>query len=94
MEEIKVAAVEAILPLYNKLRMSEVKIIIITWRSKRLRNVTAQNLVKAGFTGWMQLIMRENGDNRKMVTSYEFAKREALVKDEYRILGNVGDRVE
>ncbi|GLJ32302.1 hypothetical protein SUGI_0650000 [Cryptomeria japonica] len=92
MEQMKAPAVEAVLPLYNQLKMSGVKIIIITWRSERLRDVTAQNLVQVGFTGWTQLIMRGDSDNGKSVTSYKSAKREALVKDGYRILGNVGDQ--
>ncbi|KAH9323349.1 hypothetical protein KI387_017988, partial [Taxus chinensis] len=92
MEEIKAPAVKSVLPLYNELKLRGVKIIIITWRAEHLRDVTAQNLVKAGFTGWSHLIMRGENDNGKTSVSYKSAKREALVKDGYHIVGNVGDQ--
>ncbi|GLJ32301.1 hypothetical protein SUGI_0649990 [Cryptomeria japonica] len=92
MGEVKAPAMEAVLPLYNKLKMKGVKILIITGRGEHLRSATAENLVRSGFTGWTELIMREAEDNYKTTLAFKSEKRKQLVKEGYHILGNVGDQ--
>ncbi|KAH9323350.1 hypothetical protein KI387_017989 [Taxus chinensis] len=72
--------------------MRGVKIIIITSRGEQLRDATAKNLVKVGYTGWTDLILRAESDIGKTAKDYKSERRVALEKNGYRILGNIGDQ--
>ncbi|GLJ54736.1 hypothetical protein SUGI_1175770 [Cryptomeria japonica] len=80
------------LQLYNVLLRKGVKIFFITGRDEDYREVTTKNLMRAGYRKWSGLIMRGDNDQGTTAVKYKSGKRDELVKNGYRILGNVGDQ--
>ncbi|XP_028778950.1 stem 28 kDa glycoprotein [Neltuma alba] len=79
--------------LYNKLLNLGIKIVFLTGRTTDLTTATVANLKKAGYHTWHKLILKdttEHGDSTAVV--YKSAEREKLVKQGYRIVGNIGDQ--
>ncbi|KAM4100072.1 hypothetical protein ACJW30_05G041500 [Castanea mollissima] len=75
--------VPGILDLYKKLQSLGYKIVIISGRSESLRAVTIKNLKNLGFTNWEKLILNFQRKEKK---------RNELIAQGYRIIGNVGDQ--
>lgn len=80
------------LRLYKKLKDVGFKIFLLTGRSESQRNITHQNLVKAGYSGWEKLILRGAADEGKKATIYKSEKRGELTKQGYVIQGSSGDQ--
>ncbi|GLT61525.1 hypothetical protein SLA2020_342260 [Shorea laevis] len=85
-------ALPASLNLYNQLKKMGFKIFLLTGRNENQRNVTAKNLLFAGFTNWERLILRGPSDQGKLAISYKSEKRSELVNEGYRIHGSSGDQ--
>lgn len=51
-------AIEPSLKLYEDVWNLGFKVVLLTGRSENHRNVTVDNLIKAGFRDWHQLILR------------------------------------
>lgn len=58
MKESNAAAIKHVLDLYREIKGRGLKIIIISSRKDYLRDATVNNLVKAGYHGWTELILR------------------------------------
>ena len=58
MEERSAPAVEHMLDLYHEIRARGLKIFLISSRREHLRDATIDNLVKVGYLGWTDLILR------------------------------------
>ncbi|KAI5670277.1 hypothetical protein M9H77_10641 [Catharanthus roseus] len=91
-EKGEAAAIESSLALYNDVISLGFKVFLLTGRSERHRNITIENLIKVGFQHWDKLILRSAEDHSKPATKYKSEKRDAMVKQGYRILGNSGDQ--
>ncbi|CAK9326684.1 unnamed protein product [Citrullus colocynthis] len=76
------------LRLYKKLKDVGFKIFLLTGRSESQRNITQQNLVKAGYSGWEKLILRGAADEGKKATIYKSEKRGELIRQGYVIQGS------
>ncbi|KAI3458347.1 hypothetical protein Pfo_015010 [Paulownia fortunei] len=85
-------AIKSSLKLYEEVLNLGFKVILLTGRSERHRSITVENLSKAGFQEWEKLILRSSEDHRKTATKYKSDKRNELVEEGYRILGNSGDQ--
>ncbi|XP_073043355.1 acid phosphatase 1-like [Primulina eburnea] len=85
-------AVESSLKIYDVVLSLGIKAFLLTGRSERHRNITVHNLLKAGFQDWNKLILRSSEDHGKTATQYKSEKRDELIEDGYRILGNSGDQ--
>ncbi|XP_074281827.1 acid phosphatase 1 [Silene latifolia] len=85
-------AIETSLKLYEEVLSLGFKVILLTGRNEKQRDVTVQNLMNVGFSNWDKLILREAGDNEKTATTYKSEKRDEMVKEGYRIVGNSGDQ--
>ncbi|XP_051122810.1 acid phosphatase 1-like [Andrographis paniculata] len=85
-------AVEHSLKLYEEVLGLGFKIVFLTGRSERHKNVTVDNLIQAGFREWDKLILRGVEDHGKTAREYKSEKRDELVKEGYRIVGNSGDQ--
>ncbi|KAL0304058.1 UNVERIFIED_CONTAM: Acid phosphatase 1 [Sesamum radiatum] len=85
-------AIESSLKLYEEVLSLGFKVILLTGRSERHRGITVENLLRAGFQEWDKLILRSSEDHRKTATAYKSDKRNELVAEGYRILGNSGDQ--
>ncbi|KAL8539562.1 hypothetical protein ACS0TY_001243 [Phlomoides rotata] len=85
-------AIESSLKLYEGVLNLGLKIILLTGRSERHRSITVENLSKAGFGVWEKLILRSVEDHEKTAIKYKSDKRNELVEEGYRLLGNSGDQ--
>ncbi|KAK4489397.1 hypothetical protein RD792_005206 [Penstemon davidsonii] len=85
-------SIESSLELYEEVLSLGFRVILLTGRSERHRSVTVQNLLSAGFREWDKLILRSSEDHGKTATKYKSEKRNELVEEGYRIMGNSGDQ--
>ncbi|KAL4625965.1 hypothetical protein ACB092_05G062100 [Castanea dentata] len=85
-------AVPGILDLYRKLQSIGYKIVIISGRSESLRAVTIKNLKNLGFTNWEKLILKQTSAKGTTSLVFKEKKRNELIGQGYRIIGNVGDQ--
>ncbi|GER50814.1 HAD superfamily [Striga asiatica] len=85
-------AIEPSLKLYEEVLKLGFKVILLTGRSERHRGITVENLSRAGIREWDKLILRSSEDHAKTATKYKSDKRDELVGEGYRILGNSGDQ--
>ncbi|XP_041019018.1 acid phosphatase 1-like [Juglans microcarpa x Juglans regia] len=91
-EKAMAPAIEPSLKLYEEVLGSGFKVFLLTGRSERQREITVGNLNNAGFQNWDKLILRAPEDHGKLATIYKSEKRNEMVKEGYRILGNSGDQ--
>ncbi|XP_020276415.1 acid phosphatase 1-like isoform X1 [Asparagus officinalis] len=92
MDERKAPAVEHMRDLYHEIRGRGLKIFIISSRKEHLRDATVNNLVKAGYRGWTELILRCDKDGYDGVKKFKAEQRKRLVSKGYRLWGVVGDQ--
>jgi phosphoglycolate phosphatase-like HAD superfamily hydrolase len=85
-------AVPGILRLSQRAQQLGVAVFFITGRSETLRAVTEKNLRLAGYANWAGLTMRSQAEQHERTIAYKSAAREAIVKQGYRIILNVGDQ--
>ncbi|CAK7357249.1 unnamed protein product [Dovyalis caffra] len=83
---------EPSLKLYNEIMGMGFQVFLLTGRSEKQRNVTEENLINAGFQNWDKLILRGSEDHEKLATVYKSDKRDEMVKEGYKIIGNSGDQ--
>lgn len=85
-------AIEASLKLYEEIVGLGFQIFLLTGRSEKQRSITVDNLINAGVRYWDKLILRSSDDHGKLATIYKSEKRNEMVQEGYRILGNSGDQ--
>lgn len=85
-------AIEASLKLYEEVLGLGFKIFLLTGRSEKQRSITVDNLINAGVRYWDKLILRSSDDHGKLAIIYKSEKRNEMVQEGYRILGNSGDQ--
>ncbi|XP_051138319.1 acid phosphatase 1-like [Andrographis paniculata] len=86
------ASIKASLKLYEEVLNLGFVVILLTGRSEGHRNITVDNLLQAGFHHWTKLIMRSTEDHGKTAVEFKSIKRNELVEEGFRILGNSGDQ--
>ncbi|KAL7214403.1 hypothetical protein ACSBR1_026749 [Camellia fascicularis] len=84
--------IESSLKLYEEVLKLGFKVFLLTGRSEQQRGVTVANLINSGFQDWDKLILRATEDHGKLATIYKSEKRNEMVEEGYRILGNSGDQ--
>ncbi|KAL8535327.1 hypothetical protein ACS0TY_011102 [Phlomoides rotata] len=85
-------AIDSSLKLYEEVLSLGFKIIFLTGRSERHRNITVENLSQAGFRKWDKLILRSSEDHGKTATRFKSEKRSGVLEEGYEIEGNCGDQ--
>ncbi|KAK4745473.1 hypothetical protein SAY87_011785 [Trapa incisa] len=85
-------AIQPSLRLYEEVVRLGFKIFFLTGRTEKHRKVTVENLMIAGFHNWDKLILRSAEDYGKLATAYKSEKRDEIVREGYRIMGNSGDQ--
>ncbi|OWM79434.1 acid phosphatase 1 [Punica granatum] len=91
-ERASAPAIPPSLRLYEQVLQLGFKVFLLTGRTEKHRGVTVENLINAGFQNWDKLILRSSEDYVKLATEYKSEKRDEMVKEGYRILGNSGDQ--
>ncbi|KAJ9546232.1 hypothetical protein OSB04_025939 [Centaurea solstitialis] len=86
------SAIEPSLKLYNEVLRLGFKIFLLTGRSEDKRDITVDNLIKAGFQKWDRLILRGAEDHGKTAVAFKSEKRKEIVEEGFRIHGNTGDQ--
>ncbi|KAH7669745.1 Acid phosphatase protein [Dioscorea alata] len=92
MEEANAPAVEHMVRFYNEIKERGFKIFLISSRGEHLRDATINNLIKAGYHGWTQLTLRCEDDEKHGIEEYKANQRKKLIKQGYRLWGNIGDQ--
>ncbi|KAK2352960.1 hypothetical protein P8452_73684 [Trifolium repens] len=79
--------------LYKKLLSLGIKIVFLTGRPLKQKDITAKNLKKAGYHTWAKLILKDTTIyHGKTAVSYKSSERKKLEEEGYRIIGNIGDQ--
>jgi acid phosphatase len=89
-DEIGVA-IKPSLDLYKLAQSKGIDVFFITGRGEAVRDNTAHNLEREGFTGYEQLILKPAGFAGTTV-AYKAGARKAIEEQGYNIVANVGDQ--
>ena len=74
------------LDLYRDAIKQEVAVFFVTGRKDTLRNTTAKNLKKSGFSGWKALFCKPSDYHLKTAANFKTAARESIEKQGYDII--------
>lgn len=86
-------AIKPALEFFSAAKSKNVAVLFITARKESQRDITVNNLHRAGFEGWEKLVLLPGGDKRT-AQAYKAAARETLVKEgKYTIIANIGDQL-
>ncbi len=88
---LKAHAIAPTLAFFNSMQHLGIQVFFVTGRREEDRNITRQNLEKAGFKHWADLIMRPN-DQQGKVGIYKAEARRHIQEKNYIILANIGDQ--
>jgi predicted secreted acid phosphatase len=84
-------AIKPSLDLYNLAKAKGIEIFLITGRGEAVRDHTASNLAREGFTDYKQLVLKPAGFTGTTV-AYKAGARKAIEDQGYDILATVGDQ--
>ena len=85
-------AIPYVLALYNYAKSHGVTCFFITGRRESARKPTAENLAKAGYTGYAMLYLKPNNYNQPSVVPYKSAMRQKIVAMGYDVVLDIGDQ--
>ncbi|KAI0524307.1 hypothetical protein KFK09_003673 [Dendrobium nobile] len=80
------------LKLYKELLSLGIKVVFLTGRTEKDREITALNLKRAGYHSWEKLILRKANEVTITALQYKSAERLKLTEQGYKIVGNIGDQ--
>ncbi len=89
---MKATAIKPTLDLFNAAKMQGVPVFFITGRGEDERGWTEANLRKAGYEGWLGLIMRPPEAKDEPAATYKRRERAYLMAQGFTILASVGDQ--
>lgn len=78
--------------LYDYLQAQGYAIVILSGRKENERAATIKNLHERGFTGFKQMILREQDEEKLTALAFKSARRKKLVQAGARIVGCIGDQ--
>jgi acid phosphatase len=82
------------LRLFKVAKENQVAVFFITGRvdesDHKVRDATSENLRKAGYSGWTDLMLRP--DHTSSIQEFKAAKRKEITEKGYTIIANVGDQ--
>jgi hypothetical protein len=84
-------AIKPSLDLYKLAQQKGIATFFITGRRENVRDHTASNLQREGFTNYTELVLKPN-DFTGSTVAYKSGARAAIEAKGYRILANVGDQ--
>jgi acid phosphatase len=88
----KAMAIPASLKFYNWVKNNGYTIFFVTGRSEAARAGTIRNLKDAGFSGWKELIMRNDAEMKLSMERYKTNVRKNIIRFGYHIVANIGDQ--
>jgi 5'-nucleotidase (lipoprotein e(P4) family) len=78
--------------LYDYAHANEVAVVFITGRREYQREATERALADAGFEGWQELILRDEGETELSAADYKSARRAKLEEAGFTVVLSVGDQ--
>lgn len=87
----KAPVIPAVLEVYKTVVNLGIYPVFLSGGKQKFRAVRKANLIEAGYTSRMMLILKEDNDTRSAV-EYKSSWRKELVSRKYRIVGNIGDQ--
>jgi 5'-nucleotidase (lipoprotein e(P4) family) len=91
-ESEKAAAIPGTLKLSRRAQQLGVAVFFITGRADTLRDVTAKNLMAAGYSNWAGLTLRSQSELHEATIAYKSAARARIAQQGYKIILSVGDQ--
>jgi acid phosphatase len=85
-------AIASTLNLFKVARRLGVAVFFITGRNETLRVATEDNLKRAGYDGWTQVVMETAGAHPPSAADFKAPERARIVMRGYTVLANVGDQ--
>ncbi|KAG0461897.1 hypothetical protein HPP92_020373 [Vanilla planifolia] len=92
MAKSKAPAVTDMVDFFHKLRSRGIAVFVVSWRPEHLRSATVDNLIKEGYHGWTQLILRCEEEHHGSVQKYNSEQRKQLVGRGYRLWGIISSQ--
>ncbi len=84
-------AIQPTLDLFNLARDKGIAVFFISERRESTRDHTISNLLREGYFGWTQLILKPD-DFTQSTVQYKSGAREGIEQQGYRIIASVGDQ--
>jgi acid phosphatase class B len=84
-------AIDPSLDLFKLAQAKGIAVFFITGRRENVRDHTASNLQREGFTGYKQLVLKPN-DFTGTTVDYKAGARKTIESQGYKIVANVGDQ--
>ncbi len=69
-----------------------VTLFFLTGRHEAVREATAENLRRAGYANWKELILRPDGAETRSAADYKAPQRARIEAEGYTIIANIGDQ--
>jgi predicted secreted acid phosphatase len=98
-EDASLCAVQSDLPaikqvrsLYRYARARKLAVFFITGRPEPLRELSANTLKAAGYTGKLNLTLKPTSYTNETLVGYKSGARKKIQRKGYRILANLGDQ--
>ncbi len=80
------------LELFNFAKSKGVALFFLTGRPEAARAVTVKSLNDAGYSGWVDLIMRSDQAKAEPARTFKSHQRQLITDKGYRIVLNIGDQ--
>jgi acid phosphatase len=87
-------AIPSVLALYQFALEKKIAVFFISERpdSPEMKTATVENLQKAGFTAWQELILRPVNNEKIDIKTFKSQTRRQIAMQGYDILANIGDQ--
>lgn len=84
--------IEPALKFYRYAKQNNVAVFFISGRAENIRQITEKNLIAAGFKDWNGVYLKPVAYHNKSAVPYKIFQREAIEKQDYTIVLNIGDQ--
>ena len=84
--------IQPTLALYRYAKAHHVAVFFITGRTENYRAGTIKNLNQVGYHDWDGLTLKAENYHQKTAATYKIAERQAITKQGYDIVLNIGDQ--
>jgi acid phosphatase len=88
----KLPAIKQTKQFYDYLKSKGLKIIFLTGRQQEEYDITYQNLIEQGYTGFDTLIVRTESERKIGAGQFKSSKRKELIEKGYEIVLCIGDQ--
>jgi acid phosphatase len=85
--------IPAVLRLFNFAVQNKVAVFFVTGRPESQRQATVENLEKAGYHGWTNLVMKPDNFHPQSISEFKSPARHTITANGYTIVINLGDQI-